>query len=103
VAWSTDGPTAFNAASAATTVPSGSTALAVPSPPLRSAFIAPAPAPTLPDSKDVLAAVAASTPNAAVGRQPKSPPRPRSNSAAVGTSGSSVPSQAWTPSAAARP
>ena len=117
VARSTAEPAAFTAASAATVVPSSRTALAVPIPPLRPPTRAPVPAPTTPCATGPSAAAStAAAPVAAVGRSAGSlagPPRPRSNSTAAGTIGTTAPgtgkptpaaaSRAITPSAAARP
>ena len=85
-------PAALTAASAATVPPEGSTALAVPMPPLRPPATAPVPAPVLPWATGApgpvsAAAAAAARPSAASGRARQSPPRPRSKRAAAGTTG----------------
>ncbi len=92
---------------------------AVPTPPWRPAALAPVPAPTDPhDCPPRRAPATARLPNSAPGRFAKLPPRPRSNTTAAGTTGTTPArssgepignpspcssSQPTTPSAAARP
>jgi hypothetical protein len=92
VAGSTAEPAALTAASAPTVMPEGSTVLAVPIPPFMAPITAPVPAPTLPCATGAPGGVAAaastaSRPSAASGRARQRPPRPRSNSTAAGTTG----------------
>ena len=116
VSGSTQEPTALTTISAATVVPSGRTADADPTPPLRPPARAPVPAPTHPCwTGPSLATTSASLPMAASGRLPNDPPRPRSKITAAGTIGTTSPgpptgnptpaeaNRTITPSAAASP
>ena len=109
-------PKELTATSAATVVPSSRTALAEPTAPFRPPARAPVPAPTEPcRTASADATAKASAPSAAVGALANSPPRPRSNSTAAGTIGTTWPGSpigqpspaaysCWTtPSATARP
>jgi hypothetical protein len=119
VAGSIGEPAAFTTASAATVtaVPSRSTTTdAIPTPPWSPPARAPVPAPTAPRPARRRAFRMARSPNSGPGRRPKSPPRPRSKTTAVGTTGTTWPgsgptgtpscrrsSSAITPSAVANP
>ena len=75
--------------------PAGVPRSAYPKPPLIPPHRAPVPAPTQPDNgRSVDAAASARRPNSAVGRLPKSPPRPRSKITAAGTIGTIWPGSA---------